>query len=401
MIEAPIPVNEQERIKALYSYDILDTPSEDAYDEIIQLASRICGTPISLVSLVDADRCWFKAKLGLEMTEAPRRIAYAAHAIHQPDEPTVIEDALQDERFCDCPLVLTDPPMRFYVGTPLVNKEGHVLGTLCVIDHVPRKLDRQQIDTLKTLARQVVAQMELTKQMRQVKQLNQNLATKNEELTNFAAVVSHDLKEPLRTIQNFIGVLAEDYEGLFDPQAIQYMRMVSKSSDRMQHMIDTLLEYADLGKHSELTSIDLNQLVEEVETDLTAIINNKEAIIEKTNLPTINGYRAEARQLLQNLITNALKFTRPNVSPHIKISASETPDQWTINVADNGIGIAQKYQERIFSMFRRLHIAEEYEGQGIGLSLCKKIADLHGGSIRVESEEGVGSTFVVGIRKTL
>ncbi|HET7871368.1 MAG TPA: sigma 54-interacting transcriptional regulator, partial [Terriglobales bacterium] len=160
MVPPPIPANETERLDALQRYRILDTPEQRELNDAVGLAATICDAPIALISLIDADRQWFKARVGLTETEMPRNMAFCAHAILQPDL-FVVPDALADGRFADNPLVTGEPKIRFYAGAPLVTDEGHALGTLCVIDRVPRKLSAQQEQALRVLSAQVVAQLEL------------------------------------------------------------------------------------------------------------------------------------------------------------------------------------------------------------------------------------------------
>lgn len=161
------PANETERLAALGGYEILDTEPEAGFDDLTLLASQICQTPIALISLVDADRQWFKSKVGVSVTETPRDIAFCGWAILGHDL-FVVPDATQDERFADNPLVVSDPRIRFYAGAPLI-ADGHAVGTLCVIDRVPRRLAADQLQALRALGRQVQAQMDLRRNLASLK----------------------------------------------------------------------------------------------------------------------------------------------------------------------------------------------------------------------------------------
>jgi len=168
------PANEQQRLATLRGYEILDTEPEAAFDDLTLLASYICQTPIALISLIDVDRQWFKSKVGLSLSETSRDIAFCASAILQSDV-FVVPDATQDERFAENPLVISEPKIRFYAGAALMT-DGHALGTLCVIDRVPRKPSPEQLEALRALSRQVLAQLELR---RNLKRLGKSLSARD------------------------------------------------------------------------------------------------------------------------------------------------------------------------------------------------------------------------------
>ena len=202
MIEPPQLATEAARLAELHSYDILDTSPERAYDDITYLASQICDTPIALVSLVDADRQWFKSRVGLDTSETDRRIAFCGHAIVDSNRLFVVDDATEDERFADNPLVVGDPEIRFYAGAPITTAAGNTLGTLCVIDTRPRTLEPEQARALEALSRQVMTQLELRRVVAELEASNAELEASHAELAHLSVT------DPLTSLVNRRALMA-------------------------------------------------------------------------------------------------------------------------------------------------------------------------------------------------
>ena len=228
---------------------------------------------------------------------------------------------------------------------------------------------------------------------------NKELERKNIEMEQFAYIASHDLQEPLRTTSSFVELLQNDYKGKLDEDGDKYLTYIAQASDRMRVLIKDLLEYSRIGKKKEIKEVDCNVMLSEVLADIGMATKERNAEITRETLPVINGFPTEIKQLFQNLIMNAMKFTEKNVIPKINIAVKEIKDHWQFAVTDNGIGIAQEHNDRIFVIFQRLHTRNEYAGSGIGLSHCKKIVELHKGKIWVDSAPGKGSTFYFTIQQ--
>jgi light-regulated signal transduction histidine kinase (bacteriophytochrome) len=237
---------------------------------------------------------------------------------------------------------------------------------------------------------------ERKKSEEKLKELLEKLSTSNEELEQFAYIISHDLQEPLRTIANFTQLLQRRYKGKFDSDADEFMEYVVDASVRMKEMIHDLLEYSRVStSKEELQPLDLNELIEDVLNDLKFTIEENNAEITYKKLPVVMGDYDQISRVFMNFISNALKFKKDNETPKINISClkDEKTKEYIIGIEDNGIGIDEQYLNRIFEIFQRLHTRDKYKGSGIGLAITKKIIEMHGGRIWVESELDVGSTF--------
>lgn len=228
---------------------------------------------------------------------------------------------------------------------------------------------------------------------RKVQQRTAELERKNKELEQFAYVASHDLQEPLRTTTGFVEALRKQYKGMLDIHADRYLDYIAQSSERMKTLIKDLLDYSRIGREKQFVPVNCNALLKEVITDLSTVISESGAVIESNDLPVLNAFPTELKLLFQNLISNSIKFRKAGMAPRVFIDVQPQKGYWKFSVKDNGIGIDPSHQDRIFIIFQRLHNRSDYEGSGIGLAHCKKIVELHGGEIWVDSVPGEGSTF--------
>ena len=227
-----------------------------------------------------------------------------------------------------------------------------------------------------------------------------DLERSNKELEQFAYVASHDLREPLRMVASFTQLLAKRYQDKLDADANEFISYAVDGANRMQKMVNDLLSYSRVGVRGKpFEPTDCTGILNQTLTDLKVAIDENEAIITHDALPVVMGDELQLVQLFQNLIENGIKF-RSKEAPRIHISAQENGNEWIFTVQDNGIGIDPQYNERIFIIFQRLHGRENYPGTGIGLAICKKIVERHGGRVWVDSQPGNGSTFYFTIPKT-
>lgn len=255
---------------------------------------------------------------------------------------------------------------------------------------------KEKEKAIKQLQKENRYQALLLEKSKEIEQRNLQLTQANEELKQFAYVVSHDLKEPLRMIGSYSQLVAKYYEPQFDEMGKEFMAYIHEGATRMSNLLNDLLEYATVGRkeqQKQIVSVDLNYILEEVQENLMIKIQENNATIQTQKLPVLHSIPSLFLQLFQNLISNAIKF-RKNIPPLVKIGVKEEKDHFEFSVQDNGIGIAPEFKERIFSIFQRLHSRKKYEGTGIGLSICQKIVQqAFGGKIWITSEEGKGTTF--------
>nr|WP_281376962.1 PAS domain S-box protein [Deinobacterium chartae] len=259
-----------------------------------------------------------------------------------------------------------------YISTPLLGAGGRVSGAVLLFSDITERKRSEE----------------------RLRRANEELRRSNQELQQFAYVASHDLQEPLRTVASYTELLAQRYRGQLDERADRYIEFAVGGARRMQRLIHDLLAYSRAGS-SEVTPepTSSEEALLEVLASLEQLVSESGARVSFDKLPEVRADGGQLRQLFQNLIANGLKFRRPDITPHIHISSEREGRMWRFSVSDNGIGIDPRYFERIFMIFQRLHSRESYEGNGVGLAICKRIVERHGGNIWLESEPGKGSVF--------
>ena len=395
MIAAEKYILEEERIKLLESYSILDTLPEIEYDNLTMIASQICGTPIALITFLDEERQWFKSHTGLDISETPRDYSFCAYAINDPENIFIIPDARNDVRFHDNPIVVGQENVIFYAGVPLTNEDGMPLGAICVIDHKPKVLTPAQIRSLKVLSVQTMKLLESRLKKLQLEKTLEALEKKNQELERFAYIAAHDLKSPLANISGLSDVFIDNYNKIIDEEGREIIQLIKTSSSKLGEMIDSLL--AD-SKSNILTKENKSKIsisVLEIELSNLFIFKNNCSITFKSNVSFLFINKTAIEQILINLVTNAIKYNdKENIE--IEIEIIEESDCYKIAVCDNGPGILKEFHKVIFDIFEVVSTVDRYgvKGNGIGLATVKKIVEAFDGTINVESEMGKGSKFI-------
>jgi signal transduction histidine kinase len=390
---APPTEDEATRLKTLYDYDVLDTEAEKILDDLTQLAAQTCNTPITLISLIDSNRQWFKSKVGLDAQETSRDIAFCAHAIHQKGIFEV-EDTLQDKRFFDNPLVTSAPNIRFYAGTPLVSPDGYAIGTLCVIDDKPNKLTHEQRQALEVLGRSVISQLELRKKIKELKQAN-------EHKTEFLSNMSHELRTPLNAIIGFSHLILDDIKHHKLPAKFsEYIGHIDYSGRRLLSVVNSVI---DLNKieagmmQVQIERVCLREYIKDLEGMLAITANAKDvefSVYISDHLPAYLAIdQGKVSQIITNLVHNAIKFT--DSGKWVKVEILHNDKKLVITVADQGEGISSIDQTKLFSKFQQVGQAKSSEGSGLGLSITRGLIEILGGTIEVLSTLGSGSIFKV------
>lgn len=395
MIPPTIPHNEQDRLTALRSYGILYTNKEEEYDQITDLAAHITDMPISLISLVDEDEVWFKSSRGMDLCSSDRTISFCSYTVGSTEPTLVITNTRDHKDFKDHPYAkLAENPIIFYAGVCLVDKDGHKLGTLCVIDNKPNKISEKQLNGLKKLAKQVVKLIELHSANVILKNVQTTLETKNNDLKNFAGVVSHDMKMPLANIIVTTDILKAKYASQLDKQAIEYLTYLKQSCFTLSDYITGLLNHYESDNLAEgnKENFDIQHLLEEI-IELLNININCEINLPDNNFD-LHCNRAALEQIFLNLIGNSLKYNDKDKIV-IDIEADSRVGNYFFKVTDNGIGIPKDKQKEVFELFSTTGDVDRNgkKGSGIGLSTVKKLVTSLDGEISIVPGHNQGTAI--------
>lgn len=428
---APLPFDENQRLASIRLLKILDTPAEERFDRITRIAQKLLGFPVALITVIDQDRQWFKSKQGTDVSETPRELAFCGYAI-LGDGPFTIPDMLLDDRFADNPLVTNDPNVRAYAGQPIHMPDGQKMGTLCVLDLVPRELTEEQLGILRDLGAMVEDELRLYEAVHLQGQLAETnvklaneiiereqiqaerdvlirelqvahrVANENSRLkSEFLSTMSHEVRTPLNAIEGFTSIMLSDMGVNLDPQARRMVERVSTNSKRLLHLINDFLDLSRI-ESGRLDVVRLPLSPADLAAKWTAqvgVLGEKKALafhvhVDPTLPAKIYGDEELLSKIAINLLGNAFKFTSIG---SVSLALKNQGATWTLEVTDTGIGIPPHAREYIFDEFRQVDGSSKrlYGGSGLGLAIVQKLVRAMNGTITVQSEVGQGTTFTV------
>ncbi|MFC7357394.1 ATP-binding protein [Jejudonia soesokkakensis] len=387
-------ISETERLEFLHSLELLDTLPEGEFDAITEMASKYLNASVSLFSLVDKNRQWFKSTVGFEACETPRDVSFCAHAITQPDL-FIVENADKNPLFAKNPLVTADEnPIKFYSGVPIILEGKYAIGTLCIIDHEPRTLSDDEKVLLKNLGKQIEKLMELRLLHLKSEEQKKRLVIQHERLTEFAGVISHDMKMPLANLIITSDILRKKYSSILDSEGVNYLEYLKSSSLTLSDYISNILRYyeSDDVTGQPKSTFDIYELLEDI-VELLQLNENLHITIPEDNV-MIHSNKSALEQVILNLLTNAIKYNDKEIA-EIEITCSKDEKYYNFSVIDNGPGIEALQIPLIFNLYETLGNIDNKgkKGHGIGLSMVKKICQGLGGDIKVSSEFGKGAQF--------
>ncbi len=402
MQEPAIPKNEQARLAAFDDYNLWTTLDHKEFKDIVKMAAYICDTPISMISLVESERQRFVGRIGLADEFTSRGVSFCAHAINNPTEPLLVEDARKDARFSGNPLVLGDPNIVFYAGFPLTTPDELSLGTLCVIDSKPRTLNSEQLYILRMLSTHVIRLFQLRKSVKDLEKNQEKLEQTVTDLEEYTSIVAHDLKTSFRSIEITTEILKKKHPDL-DKESMGYLEDIQQETIDSMLFVNAILKFSQ-SVHTikqDKSLVDMSKIIPAIFSKLK--VPKEIGIKLPTNLPIFYTSRTAIQHVFENLIHNSIKYIDfEKEKPKIQIKYQSREKYHAFKVIDNGIGIEKNRQAVIFNLFTRIEKENlDKNGTGVGLVIVSRLLNLLGGKIKVKSTLGKGTTFIIKIPKEI
>jgi signal transduction histidine kinase len=379
------PLRHAHRLATLHSYEILDTPRESVFDDITRMASTICGTPIASITLIDAERQWFKSEIGFGKSQTPISASICAHVVLENDV-LIIPDTGADPRFEGNPLYTGNPDLKFYAGAPIATAAGVVLGTMCVLDTVSRSLTQEQIDVLRMLARQVMMHLELRKMLRVSEQTSDYRA-------RMLASAAHDLRQPLFVASLSVQSLLQEAA----PHQLKRLTLADGGLETIKKGFNRMLVAA--SGHASFTlaqmdDTDLGDVLEFIHASFLPLAERRDVRLNvlRTRLH-VHSDPVQLETLVGNLVANAVKYT--GAGGRVVVGCRRHANHVALHVIDTGIGMASESVDALFEAFRQGDVRSE--GLGLGLWIVKRTAEALGVSVQVHSEPGRGTHFILSL----
>ena len=371
--------------------EILSRPDDDDLTDIVELVATICEAEAAGITILKGDDYHVPITYGIAPFVSPSTDTFCQHTMGTASVFT-IEDARTDARFADIGWVDgTIAKARFYASAPLYAPSGAMVGRLCVIDPEARILTPLQQRSLETLALSVTQLIEL-RLLRRARpafaspEAGQTAAT---VVSQLAAELSHDLRVPLSSIAASVELLEDELEDRSTPAIDALLSRTLRAAERMGRMLDQSMEYGATGEEPSFAKVDLAQLAEQLVHNSATLLEATGTSVETADLPVVHADPDDMYSVLQNLLTNSVKFARPDVPPQVHIAARRLPDVWRISFRDNGVGIPEERRVDVFSLFSR--VANDVEGHGIGLATVARIVSSHGGQVGADPAPGGGT----------
>jgi signal transduction histidine kinase len=401
MLRSVIRIGSMAMRDPIAEFALHEQPADQRLHDLAQLAARVCDTPMAMVNLLDRHHQHTVAAYGLPPSVCARSDSMCAVTLTEMEQ-VVVPDARQDLRFVRNPFVTGRlGSLRFYAASPLVGPDRVPFGTLCVFDEKPRPFPEESARCLDLLAHQVVEVLDLRRAQRRLRRTvaeldgtRVELARSNEQLAAFAGQVSHDLRGPLTGVIGFVEVLTKLPSVAGDETAMKFVELAAASGRRMSGLLEDLLAHARVGGTLRPVPLELGDLLREAADDLAGELTESGATLRMDSLATVTADRSQLRAVLQNLLSNALRYRRAGQRPAVYVRAVRQLGQWRIEVIDDGIGVPVGRGDP-FAPLVRLHAEAEAPaaagGSGLGLATCRRVVEAHGGEIGLEPAPGGGT----------